>query len=122
MNNNSNPISNVSMLTVNNRVNNKFFQSATIPLKTQTFEFLPLNSMPSPWTSPFQKSFISLFWTPCYSSSFFFFLLFFFNCSGFVRLSNVVNHDSPILVTAVRFLPDRLELVSSSELAESWLE
>ena len=29
---------------------------------------------------------------------------------------------APILVTAVRFLPDRLELVSSNELAESWLE
>ena len=37
-------------------------------------------------------------------------------------LLDMIYHNSPILLTAVHFLPDCLEVVSSCELADSWLE
>ena len=34
----------------------------------------------------------------------------------------MIDHDSPILLTTVPFLPERLEVVSSGKFADSWLK
>ena len=108
-------VSNASMLTVINRVNNKFCQSTTTPLKHKLLSFCRFTACPLPGP-PYDNSFVSCLYKFVTHTSFSPPFHFAPDLFVFWMLSIMT---APILVTAVRFLPDRLELVSSSELAES---
>ena len=102
------------MLTVIKRVNNKFCQSTTTPLKHKLLSFCRFAACPLPGP-PYDNSFLSCLYRFVTHTSFSPPFHFAPDLSVFWMLSIMT---APILVTAVRFLPDRLELVSSSELAE----
>ena len=102
------------MLTVINRVNNKFCQSTTTPLKHKLLSFCRFTACPLPGRT--YDSFISCLYKFVTHTSFSPPFHLAPDLSIFWMLSIMT---APILVTAVRFLPDRLELVSSSEPAES---